>query len=99
MLYDNDNMFNYEPIKMTPSFRFGAATPWGGTGLRAFGKPIPDERTGESLIAVGTMDHNLCDLLALFHVIVHAILGQRKTGPDHAGNLGHERYLPFHEFS
>ncbi|MBQ7487051.1 MAG: class I mannose-6-phosphate isomerase [Clostridia bacterium] len=38
-----------EPIKMIPSFRFGAATPWGGTGLRAFGKQIPDERTGESL--------------------------------------------------
>lgn len=37
------------PIKMTPSFRYGAATPWGGTGLRALGKEIPDERTGESL--------------------------------------------------
>ncbi|MBQ9008066.1 MAG: class I mannose-6-phosphate isomerase [Clostridia bacterium] len=37
------------PVKMTPSFRYGAATPWGGTGLRALGKQIPDERTGESL--------------------------------------------------
>ncbi|MBQ8093659.1 MAG: class I mannose-6-phosphate isomerase [Clostridia bacterium] len=37
------------PIKMTPSYRYGEATPWGGTGLRAFGKEIPDERTGESL--------------------------------------------------
>ncbi len=37
------------PIKMTPSFRYGSATPWGGTGLRALGKIIPDERTGESL--------------------------------------------------
>lgn len=37
------------PIKMTPAFRFGSATPWGGEGLRAFGKAIPDARTGESL--------------------------------------------------
>lgn len=37
------------PILMTPAFRHGADTPWGGTGLRAFGKNIPDERTGESL--------------------------------------------------
>ena len=37
------------PIPMTPSFRFGSATPWGGDGLkRHFGKPIPDPRTGES---------------------------------------------------
>lgn len=34
---------------MTPAFRFGSATPWGGEGLRRFGKPIPDPRTGESL--------------------------------------------------
>ena len=39
----------YEPIKMIPAYRHGDATPWGGTGLRAFGKQIPDERTGESL--------------------------------------------------
>lgn len=37
------------PIKMTPAFRFGSATPWGGEGLRALGKAIPDARTGESL--------------------------------------------------
>ncbi len=38
------------PIKMTPAYRFGAATPWGGEGLkRVFGKNIPDARTGEAL--------------------------------------------------
>ena len=38
------------PILMTPAYRFGSATPWGGEGLRAlFGKDIPDPRTGECL--------------------------------------------------
>ena len=37
------------PMKMTPAFRFGAMTPWGGSGLRWWGKDIPDPRTGESL--------------------------------------------------
>lgn len=37
------------PMKMTPAFRYGSATPWGGEGLRALGKAIPDARTGESL--------------------------------------------------
>lgn len=37
------------PILMTPAFRHGADTPWGGTGLRALGKDIPDDKTGESL--------------------------------------------------
>ena len=41
------------PIKMTPAYRFGAMTPWGGSALRdVFGKDIPNERTGESLEAV-----------------------------------------------
>lgn len=37
------------PILMTPAFRHGTDTPWGGTGLRALGKDIPDDKTGESL--------------------------------------------------
>ena len=37
------------PMKMTPAFRFGEMTPWGGSGLRWWGKDIPDPRTGESL--------------------------------------------------
>lgn len=38
------------PIKMTPAYRYGEMTPWGGSALRdVFHKDIPDERTGESL--------------------------------------------------
>ena len=37
-------------MKMRPVFRHGAATPWGGEGLRElFCKAIPDDLTGESL--------------------------------------------------
>jgi len=35
---------------MTPAYRHGAETPWGGAALRdVFGKDIPDDTTGESL--------------------------------------------------
>lgn len=38
------------PIPMTPAFRFGKDTPWGGEKLQTlFHKPIPDNHTGESL--------------------------------------------------
>jgi len=38
------------PFIMTPAYRHGAETPWGGTALRTvFGKDIPDDTTGESL--------------------------------------------------
>ncbi len=38
------------PILMTPHFRHGAATPWGGDRLKTlYRKEIPDDRTGESL--------------------------------------------------
>ena len=38
------------PILMTPAYRWGAATPWGGDALRGmFRKEIPGERTGEAL--------------------------------------------------
>ena len=38
--------------KMTPAFRHGAMTPWGGSKLKTlYGKDIPDEMTGESLEA------------------------------------------------
>ena len=39
-----------KPIIMTPAYRYGAATPWGGNVLRTlYGQDIPDERTGEAL--------------------------------------------------
>ena len=38
--------------RMTPAFRHGAMTPWGGSALKTlYGKDIPDDRTGESLEA------------------------------------------------
>jgi len=38
--------------KMTPCYRAGEQTPWGGDRLKAlYGKQIPDPRTGESLEA------------------------------------------------
>ena len=42
--------FMLYPLKMTPYFRHGAETPWGGQALGdLFGKAIPDALTGESL--------------------------------------------------
>ncbi|MBQ6805232.1 MAG: class I mannose-6-phosphate isomerase [Clostridia bacterium] len=38
------------PILMTPAYRYGTMTPWGGEKLRTlYGKNIPGERTGEGL--------------------------------------------------
>jgi len=37
------------PILMTPAYRCGAMTPWGGRGLEKLGKKVPDDHTGESL--------------------------------------------------
>ena len=38
------------PIKMTPAFRFGSQTPWGGETLgEEYGKNVPGPCTGESL--------------------------------------------------
>lgn len=38
--------------RMHPAFRHGSDTPWGGDAMRrVFGKPIPDDRTGEALEA------------------------------------------------
>lgn len=42
--------------RLTPAYRHGTDTPWGGDALRrVFGKDIPDDRTGESLEA-STLD-------------------------------------------
>ena len=38
--------------KLTPAFRHGKDTPWGGNALKGlFGMDIPDDHTGEALIA------------------------------------------------
>lgn len=69
------------PIRMLPAYRYGAATPWGGSKLRTlFGRALPDERTGESL-EVSAIDglnsrdeegRTLSGLIALY--------GERLTG-------------------
>ena len=39
-----------KPVLMFPAFRHGGQTPWGGSALKeVFGKPIPDDHTGEAL--------------------------------------------------
>ncbi|MCR4885907.1 MAG: class I mannose-6-phosphate isomerase [Clostridiales bacterium] len=69
------------PILMTPAYRCGDATPWGGDGLRRlFGRSIPDERTGESLEVsaipgLESRDENGTPLSALI-----ARYGERLTG-------------------
>ena len=38
------------PLLMSPYFRHGSETPWGGNALgQYFGKEVPGEKTGESL--------------------------------------------------
>lgn len=38
------------PFRMTPAYRYGEMTPWGGDRLKTrYGKAIPDSRTGEAL--------------------------------------------------
>ena len=70
------------PILMTPAYRFGAATPWGGEGLRMlFAKEIPDARTGESLEVsaidgLESRDENGTPLTGLIEQY-----GERLTGP------------------
>ncbi len=70
------------PILMSPAYRCGDATPWGGEGLRMmFGRDIPDARTGESLevSALPGLEsrdpegRKLTDLIALY--------GEKLTGP------------------
>ena len=70
------------PILMTPAYRFGASTPWGGEGLRMmFGKEIPDAHTGECLEVsaipgLESRDENGTTLPALIEKY-----GERLTGP------------------
>lgn len=71
-----------EPILMTPAYRFGDATPWGGDGLkRVFQKEIPDGRTGESLevSAISGLESRDPAGTALPELI--ARYGERLTGP------------------
>ena len=69
------------PIRMLPAYRYGDATPWGGSMLHTlFGRLLPDSRTGESLEisaidALNSRDEQgrpLSDLISLY--------GERLTG-------------------
>lgn len=70
------------PILMTPAYRSGSATPWGGDGFRRmFGREIPDAHTGESLEVsvipgLESTDENGVPLSALIQRY-----GERLTGP------------------
>ena len=81
---------NVYPLIMTPSFRHGSETPWGGHALKElFGKDSPEDITGESLevsalpglesrVANGELAGiTLRDLLPLW--------GKRLTGSDEDG--------------
>lgn len=74
------------PMLMTPAYRYGAATPWGGEGLRMlFAKEIPDTRTGESLEVsaipgLESRDENGTPLSKLIEQY-----GERLVGPEFAG--------------
>ena len=55
----NMNVF---PLVMTPAFRHGSQTPWGGHALKElFGKDTPEDITGESLeVSAGSMPAKRC---------------------------------------
>lgn len=70
------------PILMTPAYRFGAETPWGGDRMRTFfHKDIPDDHTGESLevSAIPGLESRDPEGRTLPELIT--LYGQRLTGP------------------
>ncbi len=75
------------PILMTPAYRYGAATPWGGDRLRTlFHKEIPDERTGEclELSAISGLESRDAageTLLQLVEKYGQQLVGSAVTGP------------------
>lgn len=69
------------PIRMLPAYRAGAATPWGGSRLRAlFGRDLPDERTGESLEVSAIQGLNSRDEQGRTLETLIALYGERLTG-------------------
>ena len=75
------------PILMTPAYRFGNMTPWGGENLRAlYGKNIPDDRTGESLEVsaipgLESRDENGCTLTELIEKYGEKLVGTQVDSP------------------
>lgn len=76
------------PIPMIPAYRFGEATPWGGSQLRAlFGRDIPDERTGESLEVSDISGLNSRDPQGQTLSELIALHGEKLTGTAHTGTF------------
>ena len=76
------------PIPMIPAYRFGEATPWGGSQLRAlFGREIPDERTGESLEVSAISGLNSRDPQGQTLSELIALHGAKLTGTAHTGTF------------
>lgn len=79
-------MTDIAPIKLSPAFRFGKDTPWGGRNLRTLcGKDIPSDITGESLEASCLPNLNsVCDDGSTLSNIItkygERILGSRANG-------------------
>ncbi len=75
-----------KPILMTPAYRYGEQTPWGGNGLRTrLGKIIPDERTGEALEmsvipGLNSRDENGNELSALIKKYGERMIGTEVKG-------------------
>lgn len=75
------------PIRMFPAYRFGAATPWGGDGLKTvFHQPIPDARTGEALMVSAipglcSTDENGRPLPELLHTYGARLTGEKYLEP------------------
>ena len=73
------------PILMSPAYRHGASTPWGGNGLRTvFHKDIPDDRTGESLELSALPGLESRDPQGNTLPMLIETYGERLTGPGFA---------------
>ena len=69
-------MTDMYPLVMSPYFRSGESTPWGGTALKEkYGKNTPDEITGESLEISALPGHERKTLQEVF-----TLWGDRLTG-------------------
>ena len=75
------------PILMTPAYRYGSMTPWGGENLRAlYGKNILDDRTGESLEVsaipgLESRDESGCTLPELIEKYGEKLVGTQVESP------------------
>ena len=81
---------NVYPLIMTPSFRHGSETPWGGHALKElFGKDSPEDITGESLevSALPGLESRVAngELAGITLRDLRPLWGKRLTGSDEDG--------------